>query len=58
MKLKFLIVGCGSIGLRHLACLCQRNDVEVATFDQNKETKQKVKEINEKIKFYQDLIIF
>ncbi len=52
MKIKFLVAGCGSIGLRHIACLCTRKDVEIVAFDINKEAEQKVKEINEHIKFY------
>jgi predicted dehydrogenase len=54
MKMKFLVAGCGSIGLRHIACLCTRKDVEIAAFDLNKEAEQKVKEINERIRFYSD----
>jgi predicted dehydrogenase len=54
MKIKFLVAGCGSIGLRHIACLCTRKDVEIVAFDLNKEAEQKVKEINEHIRFYSD----
>lgn len=54
MKIKFLVAGCGSIGLRHIACLCTRKDVEIVAFDLNKEAGHKVREINENIKFYSD----
>lgn len=54
MKIKFLIAGCGSIGLRHIACLCARKDVGIVAFDLDKKAEQKVHEINERIKFYSD----
>lgn len=54
MKIKILVAGCGSIGLRHVACLISRNDVEIMAFDLNKDAGQKVREIDERIKFYSD----
>ena len=54
VKIKFLIAGCGSIGLRHIACLCTRKDVEIAAFDLNVEAKQKVMAIDDRIRFYSD----
>jgi len=54
MKMKFLVAGCGSIGLRHMACLLTRKDVEIAAFDLNKEAELKVREIDGRIKFYND----
>jgi len=52
--IRFLVVGCGSIGLRHLACLAQRRDVAIYAADINPRSEEKVKEIDERICFYTD----
>lgn len=52
MKIKFLVAGCGSIGLRHITCLSTRRDVEISAFDLNKSAETKVREINERVRFY------
>ena len=54
MKMKILVAGCGSIGLRHIACLLPRKEVEVIAFDVNSEAEQKVREIDERIRFFGD----
>ena len=54
MKIKFLVAGCGSIGLRHITCLLSRRDVEISAFDLNRDAEQKVREIDARIKFYSD----
>jgi len=45
----FLVVGCGSIGLRHLTCLASRNEVAVLAADVRPEIQPSVKEIDERI---------
>lgn len=55
-ELKFLVAGCGSIGLRHLGCLESRKDVnELHAFDVNGDVKSKVKEISDRIAFHDNL---
>ena len=51
---RFLVVGCGSIGLRHLACLAQRRDVLIDAADINPQSREKVKELDNRIGFYGD----
>ena len=52
-KIKILVVGCGSIGLRHLQNLQLRRDVEIAAFDPRSEAAQNIAEIGADIKFFQ-----
>jgi predicted dehydrogenase len=54
MKIKILVAGCGSIGLRHITCLLTRKDVEISAFDLNKEAGQKVRELDDRIIFFSD----
>jgi len=50
----FLVVGCGSIGLRHLTCLAPCSDVVTLAADVRPETETSAKEIDERIEFFSD----
>ncbi|MHC4874040.1 MAG: Gfo/Idh/MocA family protein [Planctomycetota bacterium] len=54
-KIKFLVVGCGSIGLRHLGCLMTRKDAELAAVDVSKAAAKAVADIDKSIEFFADL---
>jgi len=51
-KIKVIVVGCGSIGLRHLQNLLVRDDVILAALDMNEERKSDVNEISSDIAFF------
>jgi len=52
-KIRALVVGCGSIGLRHLNCLCGRNDVEIAATDMAPGAHKAVAKIDNRIDFFE-----
>ena len=54
-KEKIIVLGCGSIGLRHLSNLSVRADVELAAFDVNEASKEWVSDIDDGIVFFSDL---
>jgi predicted dehydrogenase len=54
-KLKVLVIGCGSIGLRHLRNLTSRQDVELAAADVNGKAEDLVKAIRPDIVFFKSL---
>lgn len=54
-KLKVLVLGCGSIGLRHLRNLTARQDAELAATDVNDKSESSVKSIRPDIVFFKSL---
>ncbi len=53
--MKVLVMGCGSIGLRHLKNLLVNNDFIPAAFDVNRDSEKAVKEISGGIRFFNSL---
>jgi UDP-N-acetylglucosamine 3-dehydrogenase len=54
MKTKVLVVGCGSIGLRHLQNLLLNNSLELAGLDLSPRAENEVKEISSEIIYFND----
>jgi len=52
--MKVLVVGCGSIGLRHLRCLSARKDCRIMACDSNLNARNAVQEIDPEILFFDD----
>ncbi len=52
--MKVLVVGCGSIGLRHLRCLASRKDCRLMACDSNPAVEALIKEIDPEILFFDD----
>lgn len=52
--MKVLVIGCGSIGKRHLTVLSVRRDVDIAAFDVAPAAKQAVAAINPEIRMFAD----
>lgn len=53
-KMKILVAGCGSIGLRHLRCLALRADCRLLACDANSGVEKQIKEISPDIQFFDD----
>ena len=54
MKRRMLVIGCGSIGLRHLRNLSRNHTVEPAGLDMNPEVADEVRAIGSGIRFFSD----
>ncbi|MDD3927062.1 MAG: Gfo/Idh/MocA family oxidoreductase [bacterium] len=54
-NIKMLVIGCGSIGMRHLRILAERKDVEVAAFDSRIELSREVAGLGGDIRFFSSL---
>ncbi|MCK5845706.1 MAG: Gfo/Idh/MocA family oxidoreductase, partial [Victivallales bacterium] len=50
--MKVLVIGCGSIGLRHLSNLSLRDDVDLAAFDPSPEAAGAVETLGGEIEFF------
>ena len=53
-KMKILVVGCGSIGLRHLQCLLARDDCRCMACDSDPGAEERVKKIHPEIPCFSD----
>lgn len=51
-KMKLLVVGCGSVGKRHLRVLNERADVELAACDVDEASRKPVRNISSDIRFF------
>ena len=53
-KIRIIVIGCGSIGMRHLENLLLRKDVELAAMDPRPEAKTDVESLGKSIAFFID----